>query len=161
MCDICDGMTEAQVNRAMAGHIRRYGWAIQAVESEESCGRFFAGFSYTVGLTARGCEEIVITGRPPWEAASILNSLAQRTTEEGKFAVGQRLVVGDVELCMCPAPDYAQWLLTATDFYGADNVGATQAVWADSHGRFPWDGAVASSIFQPLLGPHLVRPRAA
>lgn len=155
MCAICNGMTERQVRRAMAGHINKYGWAIQVVEPEESCGRFFAGFSYTVGLTAIGREELVITGRPPWEAAVVLNALAQRAKEVGPFAAGERISVGGLELCMSPAPECAQWLLAATDFYGVRKVRATQAVWADSEGRLPWERAVASPIFQPLLGPPL------
>ncbi|MFC4604325.1 DUF4262 domain-containing protein [Rhodococcus kronopolitis] len=152
MCDICNGKTPRQARRDLELSIEEYGWALQYVESAVDERGVHPAFCYTVGLTALGCEELVITGRVMEQSAEVLNTLAERIWDGREFTAGERVDAGGLDLCMVPVRECEGWLLTAKRLYGAGNVRAVQAVWADCDGLLPWEGAITSTIVQPLLG---------
>lgn len=151
MCDICNGKTPSQVRRDLERTIEQDGWALQYVESAVDERGVHPAFCYTVGLTALGRAELVITGRVADQSAEVLDDLAERIWEGGDFVAGERVSAGGLDLCMVPVRECEGWLLTAKRLYG--DVTAVQAVWADCEGRLPWEGAIDSTIVQPLLGP--------
>ncbi len=108
--------------------IARCGWMVQAVEGSGP----YAPFAYTVGLTARGLPELLVTGLQDTAAATILN----------RVAAGPELAPGDifdfdgrnVEVVHVPHPE--AHLYVAHDLYG-DRLRAVQLAWQDERGHFP------------------------
>jgi hypothetical protein len=153
MCWSCDNPTKTFddfVDEVVQPAIDRYGWFVQAVTSERG-----APLAYTVGLTAMGLPELVVTGMAPRRAALLLNGMAAHWLhaeplpahgEHADTRGGQCLEVVDL-----PHPE--AHLFTATGLYGDDAVAAQQLVWADDRGRWPWErGHRASRGGQPVLG---------
>lgn len=158
MCDHPDATFADYVDELLQPRIERYGWAVQAVGGS----RIHAPFSYTVGLTAAGLPELVMTGRKPLPAAEALNDVAARLLHAEAPAPGEH-VLGDeewFEVVEVPHPE--AHLFVATGLYGEHRVRALQLVWADERGRWPWDrGHRGGRGGQPVLGPRAaVRRRA-
>lgn len=129
--------------------IDTYGWAIRNVSDADptKC------LSYTVGLTAHGHPEVVMTGLPPEAGTAFLNIVAEIVVREGgRFTAGE----ATTELADGPAMPVLAVMdktdLTAVDaIYG--DVPALQIVWTDSGGRLPWEPGYANPPgSQRLLG---------
>lgn len=129
--------------------IATFGWAVRNVVDPDptKC------LSYTVGLTAHGHPEVVMTGLPPDAGHAFLNIVGEIVVSEGgRFVAGE----ATTELADGPAmPVLAardkQDLTAVAAIYG--DVPALQIVWTDSRGRLPWDPDYANPPgSQPLLG---------
>lgn len=119
-----------------------------------------AGFSYTVGLSARRHPEFLIAGSVPRPAKhSILNTIATRTAEQStRYSHGQRLggVLSGYDVVIVEAmpsdPQYPVGLRpsVACNLYG-DDVRVQQLVWPDPEGRYPWDAGYDTRYLQPVI----------
>ncbi|WP_072801733.1 DUF4262 domain-containing protein [Rhodococcoides yunnanense] len=161
MCALCDGQSIEDYVRDLEDTIDRHGWALQYVASAppssyeefDGCG-VDPAFCYTVGLTAVGHPEIVITGRGPAESSTVLNALGRRISVAGEvFEAGSRAWVAGFDLYFVDVMHSGEWLLMAENVYPPGAVRAVQAVWRDATGNLPWEGDVVSTIVQPVLGP--------
>lgn len=131
MCDHPEATFADYVEERLQPMIDRYGWAVQAVGPT----RTRAGFAYTVGLTAQGRAELVVTGKGP--AASY--DLLEAALTQGEPRPGYRFdVLLGPALQVLHVPRPADQLLVATALYG-DSVRAVQLAWADGRGRWPWE----------------------
>ncbi len=172
MCAMCDGRSIEDYVVGVEGLVDRYGWALQYVSSQADVA--FEGseiqadhlqdqddpedivpaFCYTVGLTAHGHPELILTGRSAGESASILNVLARRVLiGHTRFEAGGECSAGGFELSFVDVVQSEDWLLMAGRVYSRDQISAVQAVWRDSDGNLPWEGDFPSTIVQPVLGP--------
>lgn len=110
-------------------------------------------FAYTVGRTAKGRPELLITGPlPPPVAGAILNDAAARDDEsplEPGQAVGG-LLQGGYVLQVVEADPLAGEMYQALAFYDGQDVRALQLVWPDQDGLFPWDAGFG---FEPWVQP--------
>lgn len=129
--------------------IENYGWAVRNVvdDDESLC------LSYTVGLTAHGHPEVVMTGLPPDVGQAFLNLVGEVVVHDGgRFEAGTvttELTDGP-GLPVLAVTDKGE--LTAIDaIYG--DVPVLQVVWTDSAGHLPWEEEFANPPgSQPLLG---------
>lgn len=162
MCAMCDGRSIEDYVVGVEGLINRYGWALQYVNSRADAGLedqdyledIVPAFCYTVGLTAHGHPELIMTGRSAGESASVLNVIARRILFGcARFEAGTECSAGGFELSFVEVVQSEDWLLMACRIYSGCNVSAVQAVWRDSDGNLPWEGDFPSSIVQPVLGP--------
>lgn len=131
--------------------IREHGWAVRHVGAGAEPDQ--AAFSYTVGLTALGHAEVVITGMPFNHAQTFLNNIGADVRAGQLFEPG--LVTEDLTSPGAPvlflAVDDTSGLTAVEQVYGG--VQAVQMVWPDSAGRLPWmDGYGNPPNAQPLLG---------
>lgn len=129
--------------------IDTYGWAVRNVSDPDPA----KCLSYTIGLTAHGHPEVVMTGLPPEVGTAFLNIVGEIVVREGgRFAAGE----ATTELADGPAMPVLAVLdtsdLTAVHaIYG--DVPALQIVWTDSAGRLPWEAGYANPPgSQRLLG---------
>ena len=180
MCALCDGRSIDDYVLGVEGLIDRYGWALQYVNSDADT-VFGAGsarvdndavygdlvhedlvyevhiipaFCYTVGLTALGHPELILTGRSASESASVLNILARRVLLDGhSLEAGCECSAGGLGLSFVDVAEPGDWLLMAHRVYPGRDVGAVQAVWRDVEGNLPWEGPFPSTVVQPVLGP--------
>ena len=131
MCDNDDATFEDYLDVMVRPVVERCGWVVQAVGDQG--GR--PPFAYTVGLTARGRPELVVSGKSPPAAHELLEAVlagdAPRPGHRYDLPVGPSLQVVRVT-----SP--ARRLTVATALYG-DRVSADQLVWADGRGRWPWE----------------------
>jgi hypothetical protein len=149
MCEMCDGATWDDVVRRTRATIAEYGWQLQLVEGDAAD----PPLCYTVGLTARGLPELLLTGRGTNETATILNSLAQSAVHGGLvLEPGMELVFFQRRVHLAPiaAPDGV--LLIADSLYGSSRLRALQVVWADDSDCLPWEQDVVDVLTQPLFG---------
>lgn len=133
--------------------IDEYGWAVRNVGAGPEPGE--AAFSYTIGLTAFGHPEVVITGMPFEHAQTFLNNIGSDVRD------GKRFEAGTVNEDLAPTPVLFlsvvqdEELVAVRQVYG--RCSAVQMVWPDSAGRFPWvAGYNNPPDAQPLLGPRPV-----
>lgn len=161
MCAMCDGQSVDDYAEMIEGLIRRHGWALQYVNSDSELDVSGSGdseivpaYCYTVGLTAYGHPEIVLTGRSPGESAAVLNVLARRVLigREALVAGSEQAAAG-LALSFVDVTHCADWLMMAYRIYPGADVQAVQAVWRDVDGHLPWEGDYPSTIVQPVLGP--------
>ena len=129
--------------------INEHGWAVRNVMSADPA----ECLSYTVGLTAHGHPEVVMTGLPPEVGHAFLNIAGEIVVREGgtltagtrsfDFAEGPGMPVIAVE--------DTSGLTAVEQVYG--RISAVQVIWSDSRGNFPWDVGYANPPgSQPLLG---------
>jgi Domain of unknown function (DUF4262) len=138
----------------MRDTIRNCGWAVQAVERY----RVRPPWAYTVGLTAAGLPELVVTGVPARRAAELLNDVAAHVAHGGAPAPGEQFVLEEgppIEIVELTEP--AAHLFVATELYGK-GISALQLVHADDRGHWPWDvGYRGVRGGQPVLGTRATR----
>lgn len=152
MCWACD--QPGADDMAYLDHIRhlitRHGWAVQYVSGD----RNHAPYAYTVGLTAGGVPELVVTGLRAKLATSLLNGVARDVVGAEPPTPGATIPLpggGQVEVVRLPHPE--AHLSVAMDMFGSE-VQALQLVWTDDRGRLPWHPVFRSSRGgQPVLGP--------
>ena len=131
--------------------IQQYGWAVRHVGAGPRPGE--AAFSYTVGLTAMGHPEVVVTGLPFERAQTFLNNIAADVRAGSRFEPG--FTTEDLTSPGAPvvflSVDDISGLMAVEQVYGS--VIAVQMVWPDSAGRLPWaQGYSNAAEAQPLLG---------
>jgi hypothetical protein len=151
MCWKCDhpDATEADYFEMIQGVIDSHGWFIQGVEKE----RWRPGFAYTVGLTPLGHPELLVTGKDHRVGADLLNGVAHHLVchEAPAFIAGDRqLLRGGPAIEIVDVAEPTVHLVIAEGMYGSD-VRAVQLVYADDHGRWPWEVGFRGN--QPVLGP--------
>jgi len=130
--------------------VDRYGWAVRHVLADHAT--VHAPFSYTVGLTARGWPELIITGLPTDVAHTFLANAVEIQAEGTRFEPGVRSTdlteSGDVMFIL--ATDVTG--MTATSAIVGE-FRALQLVWPDSTNTYPWEpGYRNPPEAQPLLG---------
>ena len=130
--------------------IDQHGWAVRNVADPDPANCF----SYTIGLSAHGHPEVVMTGLPPDVGQAFLNIAGDLVVNgDGSFVTGETTT----ELADGPPMPILEVTdrsgLTAVEaIYG--EVRAVQIVWTDSRGHLPWEAAYANPPgSQPLLGP--------
>lgn len=129
--------------------IEKHGWAVRHVvdEDESLC------LSYTVGLTAHGHPEVVMTGLPPEVGQAFLNLVGEVVVHDGG-----RLEAGTLTDELTDGPPLPVIAVTdKTDLTAIESiygdVPVHQVVWTDSAGHLPWDAEFANPPgSQPLLG---------
>ena len=151
MCWKCDNpdATDADYFKMIEDKIATYGWFIQGVEKD----RWRPGFAYTVGLTPLGHPELLVTGMKPPVGARLLNDIAHHLV----FHDGLPLLAGDrqqlkdgLTLEVVDVAEPTVHLVMARELYGP-GIRAVQLVYADDHGRWPWEVGFRGS--EPVLGP--------
>ncbi|WP_081323231.1 DUF4262 domain-containing protein [Microbacterium testaceum] len=134
----------ADVKRMVDTH----GWAIRHVLGDGPA----APFSYTVGLTARGWNEILITGLPANVADVFIRNAVHEQESSGAFLPGDRTdALTESGSVVFVRVDDRRVMTAAERMLG--DFEALQLVWTDSHGRFPWDSGYRNPPgAQPILG---------
>lgn len=157
MCWMCDHpkATRQDYLDHIMSIIARRRWAVQGVERD----RYRPPYAYTVGLTAHGKPELVVTGMSVTRAAELLNDVAAHVLHAAAPAPGERtpLIGGPlVEFIKVDVP--SAHLLVADELYGPQ-LRALQVVHADDRGRWPWESAYRGvKGGQPVLGVRTARP---
>lgn len=157
MCWMCDHPMATRQD--YLDHIRsiiaRQCWAVQGVERD----RYRPPYAYTVGLTAHGKPELVVTGMSLTRAAELLNDIAAHVLHAPAPALGECIpLIGGplVEFIKVDVP--SAHLLVADELYGP-HLRALQVVHADDRGRWPWEsGYRGIKGGQPILGVRTPRP---
>jgi hypothetical protein len=151
MCWECDhpGATRSDYLDYLRGLIDDYGWAVQGVERD----RIHPPWAYTVGLTAHGRPELVVTGLPVRKAADLLNDVAEHVAHAAPPRPGGQVALRGgplIEIVRVEEPSVH--LVTAVEIYGP-RLRALQVVHADDQGHWPWDvGYRGVRGGQPVLG---------
>jgi hypothetical protein len=142
----------------MRDMIRKCGWAVQAVERY----RVRPPWAYTVGLTAAGSPELVVTGLPARRAADLLNDVAAHVVHAGAPPPGEQFVLeGGPPIEIVELTEPSAHLFVATELYGK-GISALQLVHADDRGHWPWDvGYRGVRGGQPVLGIRATREASA
>jgi Domain of unknown function (DUF4262) len=129
--------------------IAQYGWAVQGVEPD----RIHPPWAYTVGLTAYGRPELVVTGLPLLAATELLNDVAAHCVHAAPPAPGEQVPLRGgplIEVVEVEVP--AAHLVMAVEIYGP-SIRALQVVHADDRGHWPWErGYRGVPGGQPVLG---------
>lgn len=155
MCWQCDhpGATDDDYRSEIAGRIALYGHAVQGIEGDG----VHPPWAYTVGLTARGDPELVVTGMGLSQASVLLNQVACLLENPGLIVPGADAIMrqgspGEFAIQVIEVIRPWAHLHVAVEFFGQD-IRALQLVHADPAGRWPWEPGFASGIGpQPVLG---------
>lgn len=125
------------------------GWAVQGVERD----RARPPWAYTVGLTAAGHPELVVTGLPLTRAADLLNGVAAHVMHAAPPRPGEQMHLrGGPLIEIVEVTEPAAHLLIAVELFGT-GIQARQVVHADDRGHWPWDvGYRGVRGGQPVLG---------
>jgi hypothetical protein len=152
MCWQCDHPESARQDYLgyMQDLIDRFGWAVVGVEGD----RIHPPWAYTLGLTAYGHPELVITGLPGPRATWLLNTVATTVLETTIPQPGD-----EVHIEGCPAMEAVKviqpsaHLTVAVEFYGP-GIQALQLVYADDRRHWPWNPGFRGHHRggQPVLG---------
>jgi hypothetical protein len=129
--------------------IDTFGWAVRNVSDTDPA----KCLSYTVGLTAYGHPEVMMTGLPPEVGHAFLNIVGEIVVREnGRFTAGETTteLADGPAMPMIAVADTSD-LTAVKAIYG--DVHAIQIVWTDSRGRLPWEPGYANPHgSQRLLG---------
>ena len=130
MCWLCDNPLatfDDYLEEVVRPTVELYGFAVQATERDGT------PLAYTVGLAARGRDELVVTGKPPDDAHDLLQAVLA-ADEEPRAGERCDLLLGTAL--------WAFRVLRPETLAVAERltpgVGALQLVWADARGRWPW-----------------------
>lgn len=160
MCWMCSNptMTRTDYLERMADVVRDAGFAVQHVRGD----RVRPPWCYTVGLTAVGLPELVVTGMSAARGGALLEDLAHHYVDHDApmCEPGQRFTLRDglaLEIVELAHPD--AHLDTAQAIFAPQPVRAYQLVWRDDRGRWPWEvGFRGRRGGQPVLGPRTDAP---
>jgi Domain of unknown function (DUF4262) len=151
MCWLCDNpdATEFDYLEHIRDVIAYSGFAIQGVEGD----RRSSPWAYTVGLTAHGKPELVVTGLSIARSVQLLNDVASHVLHADPPRPGEVVPLRDgpvIEIVEVSVP--TAHLGIAVAIYGP-GVRALQLVHADDRGHWPWEvGFRGARGGQPLLG---------
>ena len=142
MCDTPGASFEVYLDDVVRPVIDRCGWAVQAVGARGG----WPELAYTVGLTAQGRPELVVSGKSPPAAHELLEAVLAGDPPRAGYRYD--LPLGPpLQVVRVTSP--ARRLTVARALYGA-RVAGTQLVWADGRGRWPWE--TRSARWQHVLG---------
>ena len=151
MCWMCDhpGATRQDYLDHLRSIIGRVGWVVQTVEGD----RVRAPYAYTVGLTAHGKPELLVTGMAAYRAVKLLNEFAVHMVHGSVPAHGEQVaLIGGPLTEIVEVEQPSAHLGVAVEFYGS-RIRALQIVHADDRGNWPWDlGYRGGRGGQPVLG---------
>lgn len=159
MCWQCDhpNATRREYLEHVCEVIADYGWAVQGVQRD----RIRPPQAYTVGLTAHGKPELLVTGMRLERATELLDDVASHVLHAEPPRPGERVQLRGgplIEIVEVTHP--AVRLPTAAEIYGPE-VRALQLVHADDRGHWPWQaGFRGTHGGQPVLGSRVSPPRA-
>jgi hypothetical protein len=149
MCWMCDhrNATREDYFDLLHKKVRKYGWAVQHVESDRRPD------AYTVGLHDWDVPELLVTGVSPQRALRMLNTVARDAVRGERLSPGQQmsLPAGPLtEIVEVVHPDaHMGWAVA----FGGPEIRALQLVRADGRGRWPWAAEFADGrAIQPVLG---------
>jgi hypothetical protein len=129
--------------------LQRHCWIVQGVQRE----RHRPPYAYTVGLTAHGQPELVVTGLPYDRAAGLLNSVAEHVLHADAPRAGEVVPLRGgpvIEIVRVAEPSVHLPVAAAINGRG---FAALQLVYADDRGHWPWDaGFRGGRGGQPVLG---------
>lgn len=130
-------------------HIAEAGVTVQHISGDDTR----PSYTHTIGLTAVGAPELLVTGLEPEHAGPLLNALGHEIAWHGaRPALGRyrfEAFDGLPAFWFLPLRRVRQCLWTAVDLYGP-RVTGRQLVRPDPGGRFPWDDGYDSRD-QPLF----------
>jgi Domain of unknown function (DUF4262) len=150
MCDHSDSSRDDYLDY-MRELMACYGWGVQGVEREGA----HPPWAYTVGLTAAGQPELVVTGMPLLRATCLLNEQAKRMLRGGLPLPGEPVRLGDRPMIqIVEVAEPTAHLHIAVEMFGPQ-IRALQVVHADDRDHWPWQpGYRGVRGGQPVLGPH-------
>ncbi|MCA1720666.1 MAG: DUF4262 domain-containing protein [Actinobacteria bacterium] len=129
MCQLCDqpDLTTEEYDDQIRALLDQHRFVLQAVGGSRSR----AEFSYTVGLTAHGLPELVVTGLRVADASQLLRHWGNYLLDTSLVLPGETLESG-------------MWVMEAVE---------VELAWADARGFWPWEpGHRGRRAGQPLLG---------
>lgn len=150
MCQSCDqpDLTPEEYDERVRALVDEHRFAVQAVGGS----RCRAEFSYTVGLSAHGLPELVVTGVRTDNATRLLRLWGDYLLDTSLVLPGETLETGPWLLEAVEVERPQEHLLTAIRLYG-ERVRGLQLAWADARGVWPWEpGHRGRRAGQPLLG---------
>jgi Domain of unknown function (DUF4262) len=156
MCWLCDhpGATQFDYLEHIRDTIASCCFAIQGVEGD----RHSSPWAYTVGLTAHGKPELVVTGLSYARSGQLLNDVASHVLHAEAPQPGEVVPLRDgpvIEIVEVTEPTVH--LAIAVEIFGPE-IRALQLVHADDRGHWPWDvGFRGGRGGQPVLGVRVSR----
>ncbi|WP_344427839.1 DUF4262 domain-containing protein [Pseudonocardia ailaonensis] len=96
--------------------IRRFGWALQAVEGDAEG----PPFVYTVGLSGFEHPELIVFAVSQTAAGRLLNRLGEYVRSGGRLGPGDTVGLPEGRVSLLSFPDAAGWLLGAQRLYRVD-----------------------------------------
>lgn len=113
-------------------------------------------YVYTVGLTEKGLPELVVFGLQQPTADLLLRPLFERMHAGEILQRGERMTVGPFTLVLHDVPTAVaiQYMGLLDVLYDEREISCIQVVWADPHGRFPWESGFGDLKLQPVLSRH-------
>jgi hypothetical protein len=151
MCWQCDhpGATWHDYLAHLRELLQRHCWIVQGVQRE----RNRAPYAYTVGLSAHGRPELVVTGLPYDRAVDLLNAVAEHALHADAPAAGEVIPLRGgpvIEIVQVAEPSVHLPVAAAINGRGFT---ALQLVYADDRGHWPWGaGFRGGHGGQPVLG---------
>lgn len=103
--------------------IDRDGWGVIVVTDDDG-----SWFAYTVGLTLKQLPELCISCADTEQAQTVLNALAVRQVQAGRFAPGQVTQAEGRSVRLEPSTDLGPMILVRKMFGGNSNELAALAV---------------------------------
>ncbi len=159
MCWLCDhpGASRLDYLEHVREVIADYCYAVQGVQRD----RTRPPQAYTVGLTAHGKPELLVTGMRLERATELLDGVASHVLHAEPPRPGERVQLIDGPLIeIVEVTDPAVRLPTAAEIFGPE-VRALQLVHADDRGHWPWQaGFRGIHGGQPVLGSRVPAPGA-
>ena len=150
MCQLCNlpDLTPEEYDNHVRALVDQHRFAVQSVGGS----RCHAEFSYTVGLTAHGLPELVVTGVRVTDAARLLRHWGDYLLDTSLVLPGETLESGPWLMEAVEVEQPQEHLFTAVRIYG-EQVRGLQLAWADARGLWPWEsGHRVRCAGQPLLG---------
>ena len=134
--------------------IALYGFSTISVVGETN------SFSYTVGLhKSYGHPEMIVFGLPPNTAHGVLSDIALKAKQGAPFDLSKPadklLEDCNVFFVEVPKDAFAEYVLSAIRFNGAEDFSVFQVVWPSARdGLYPWDAEADPEFVasQPVLG---------
>jgi hypothetical protein len=136
--------------------IAEHGWSLQTVLGDEHS----YGFTYTVGLTAKGLPELLLDTLAPRQAGPVLNACADHMVEHGPLEVPDPSVLLRLPDWSVPFrlhgpidPQAAEAFLALRFAEDPGEVRLLQVLWPDEEGRYPGDDGYDVETFPQRLMP--------
>jgi uncharacterized protein DUF4262 len=134
--------------------IANHGWHVLKVMEDDKG----PAFAYTVGLYhSFGHPELIIVGLPLDVGHSVLNIAGESIRRGAQYSEGlQSDEFFEDRACMfrrMPEAQYGNYLGWDLWFYDGTAFPALQMIWADQHGRWPWESTADPGIRerQPVI----------
>jgi hypothetical protein len=156
MCWLCDhpGATQFDYLEHIRGVIACCGFAVQGVEGN----RHRSPWAYTVGLTAHGKPELLVTGLSYARSGELLNEVASHVLHAEAPQPGEVVPLHDgpvIEIVEVTEPTVH--LAIAVEIFGPE-IRALQLVHVDDRGHWPWEvGFRGGRGGEPVLGMRVSR----